>query len=136
MRFKVALPPVMRIVRNSSRLGFTLAEALAALAFLAIVVPVAVEGVRLANQAGQVAERKQEAGRVASRVLGEMVATKQWQQVVSSGTAQEGRRQYRWEMRSRTWEQGALQLLSVDVTYEVQGRECAVRLSTLADTSQ
>lgn len=125
----------MRCARKQWMGGFTLAEALAALAFLAIVVPVAVEGVRLANQVGQVAERKREATRVASRVLGEMLATRQWQQSMSSGLSREGQREYRWQMRSQTWDQGPMQLLTVDVTYLVQGRECSVRLRTLADST-
>ena len=38
--------------------AFTLAEALAALAFLAIVIPVAIEALHLASLAGVVAQRK------------------------------------------------------------------------------
>src|SRR6187401_1688498 len=40
------------------RAAFTLVEVLAALAFMAIVIPVAVDGLRVANLAGQVGQRK------------------------------------------------------------------------------
>ena len=119
--------------RNS---GFTLAEALAALAFLAIVIPVAVEGLRVANQAGQVADRKAAASRVADRVLNEMLVTKQWQQASSSGEVQEGRLSYRWRLLNEAWEVDSLKLLTVLVSYSVQGQEYDVRLSTLVDSTQ
>src|SRR5215207_7041870 len=61
-------------VRQSSG-AFTLAEVLAALAFMAIVIPVAVNGLRVANLAGQVGERKAVAARVAERVLNEWTVT-------------------------------------------------------------
>src|SRR2546427_2640107 len=43
-----------RIDRRKHAGAFTLAEVLAALAFMAIVIPVAVNGLRVANRAGQV----------------------------------------------------------------------------------
>ena len=105
----------MRCSANRRTSGFTLAEALAALAFLAIVIPVAVEGVRVASRAGQVAERKQEAARAGTRIMSELVATKQWQQSSSSGTTQEGRRMYRWQIQNKTWDQDAMQVMRLDV---------------------
>ena len=116
--------------------GFTLAEALAALAFLAIVIPVAVEGLRVANQVGQVADRKAAAARVADRILNELLVTKQWQQASSSGNVQEGRLSYQWRLLNEAWEQDSLKLLTVLVTYSVQGQEYDVRLSTLVDAAQ
>ena len=118
------------------RAGFTLAEALAALAFLAVVIPVAVEGLRVANQAGQVADRKAAAGRVADRVINELLVTKQWQKGTSSGEVQEGRLSYRWRLLNEAWEQDSLKLLTVLVTYSVQGQDYDVRLSTIVDSTQ
>ena len=116
--------------------GFTLAEALAALAFLAIVIPVAVEGVRIASLAGQVAERKAAASRVAERLLNEMMVTRQWQQSSGGGTVVEARHEYRWQLRNQNWEQDAMRLVVMEVAYQVQGKEYSVRLSTLADSTQ
>jgi type II secretory pathway component PulJ len=115
--------------------GFTLAEVLAALMFMAIVIPVAVEGLRVANLAGQVGERKAVAARIAERVLNELVVTRQWQTASLGGTIQEGPQQYRWIVRQDTWNQGILRLLTVQVTFPVQGQDYDVRLSTLVDTS-
>lgn len=133
----------MRFHRNHQHLsgakqacaGFTLAEVLAALMFMAIVIPVAVEGVRVANQAGQVAHRKAIALRLAEQVLNEMVITGQWQQNTQGGTIEEGPFEFRWRLQSENWRDGGLRLLTVHMAFPVQGLEQAVYLSTLVDPS-
>src|SRR6266567_846947 len=74
-----------RIRRSDARLNwdfrqaaFTLAEVLAALLFMAIVIPVALEGMHVASRAGSVAVRKREAARVAERILNESLVTTNW----------------------------------------------------------
>jgi type II secretory pathway pseudopilin PulG len=120
--------------------GFTLAEVLAALLFMAIVVPVAMEGLHIASLAGAVAQRKGEAARIAQRVLNESLVTTNWSQSLQSGTTIEGQRQFRWTLRSAPWSQdpaqSVLRQLSVEVTFTAQNREYAVKLSTLVDSSQ
>jgi hypothetical protein len=123
-----------RVVSRAAQ-AFTLAEVLAALMFMAIVIPVAVQGLRVANQAGQVGQRKLVAARIADRVLNELVATGQWQKSVQSGVAQEASREYRWSVRLEPWNQTALRLMTVQVFFPVQGQEYDVRLSTIVDTS-
>lgn len=118
------------------RAGFTLAEVLAALVFMAIVIPAAVHGLRIAGLAGQVAERKAAAARIAERLLNEQIVTSQGSQSTQSGIVQEGSYQYRWQMRNEPWDQDALRMLSMDVTFAVQGQDYDVRLTTLFDTSQ
>lgn len=114
--------------------GFTLAESLASLAFLAIVIPVAVEGVRTANAVGQVAERKVLAARVADRVLNDLIATRTWNNA-SRGVTDEGRYQFEWRSESLPWERLTLREVSLVVTYQVQGREYSTRVSTILDTA-
>jgi type II secretion system protein I len=120
--------------RKARKRGFTLAEALAALAFLAIVIPVAVEGLRVANLAGQVADRKALAMRVADRMLNQVVVERQHQSS-QGGMAQEGNLQFRWQLQSDNWSEQAIKLLTVRVYYTVQGQEYNVQLSTLIDTT-
>jgi len=115
--------------------AFTLAEVLAALAFMAIVIPVAVEGLRVANLAGQVSQRKAVAMRVAERVLNEMVVTGQARGSAQNGTLQEGFQQYRWSIRTEPWPEDAMRLVTVQVVFPVQGRDYDVHLSTLVDNS-
>jgi type II secretory pathway pseudopilin PulG len=116
--------------------GFTLAEVLAALVFMAIVIPVAVQGLKIANQAGQVAVRKGEAARVAERVLNESIVTTNWSKSGLSGSATEGIHQFHWLLRNEVWNQEPLHLLSVQVSFAVQGQDYDVRLNTVVDNSQ
>ena len=111
--------------------GFTLAEVLAALVFMSIVIPVAVQAVRVASQAGQVGERKAAAARIAERVLNELLVTGALQQSTRNGTVEEGDRVYQWTMRSEPWSEGAMNLVTVQVVYSVQGRDHDVNVSTL-----
>lgn len=114
--------------------GFTLAEVLAALMFMAIVIPVAMQGLNIASRAGAVAERKREAVRVAERLLNENVATTNWIQSAQSGTVKELDREYQWKLRSDRWTESTMQLLTVEVTFPVQGKDYAVQLSTLVES--
>ncbi len=133
MRSKPTSHPSCAARRRAA--GFTLAEVLAALVFMAIVIPVAVQGLRVASLAGQVGARKVIATRVAERVLNELVVLRQWQSPTQNGAVEEGALQYRWSMRLDAWNQGVLRLLTVEVTFPVQGQDYAVSLSTLVDTS-
>lgn len=133
MRFKPThckTPPGKR-----RRAGFTLAEVLAALAFMAIVIPVAMEGIRIASRAGQVAERKGEAALVAERVLNQITVTNLTSQSSLNGTVREGTHEYRWQMRNELWDKDAMRLISIRVTFAVQGQDYDVRQSTLVDNS-
>jgi hypothetical protein len=122
--------------------GFTLVEVLAALVFMAIVIPTAVQGLRVANLAGQVGQRKAVAARIAERMLNEAIITRQWQSGSPSGVVQDGSMQYRWLTRTAPWnqqsqqiQQNVLRLLTVQVTFPVQGQDYDVRLSTVVDST-
>jgi Tfp pilus assembly protein PilV len=129
-----------RAARRARAAGFTLAEVLAALLFMAIVVPVAIEAMHLASLAGTVAQRKGDAARVAQRILNEMVIATNWNQAVQSGTVTEGQRQFTWTLRNDQWtadlNQSAMRQLSVQVDYTAQNRTFSVSMSTLVDGSQ
>jgi hypothetical protein len=120
--------------------AFTLAEVLAALLFMAIVVPVAIEGLHIASLAGAVAERKGEAARVAQRLLNESLVMTNWNQTVQSGTVIEGQRKFDWTLHNDAWtqdpNQNAIRQLSVQVSFTAQDRNYTVSMSTLADSSQ
>ena len=124
---------------TTSARGFTLAEVLAALLFMAIVVPVAMEGLHIASLAGAVARRKGEAVRIAQRVLNENLITTNWSQSLQSGSTIEGQREFRWTLRSDPWtedpSQTVLRQLSVEVNFTAQNRDYSVKLSTLVDSS-
>ena len=119
-----------------ARAGFTLAEVLAALLFMAIVIPVAVQAVRVASLAGEVGEHKAAAARIAERVMNELLVTGGVQQSAASGIVDEGTRSYNWSMRSEQWSEDAMNLVTVTVVFDAQGQEYDVNVSTLYDTAQ
>ena len=124
---------------RNNQVGFTLAEVLAALLFMAIVVPVAMQGLHIASLAGSVAQRKSEATRIAQRVLNESLIMTNWNQSLQSGTTIEGQREFRWTMRTDPWtqdpSQNVLRQLTVEVSFTAQNRDYSVKLSTLVDSS-
>jgi len=117
--------------------GFTLAEVLAALLFMAIVIPVAMQGLRIASRAGSVSERKAIGARLAENKLNELIVTGQWQSSAQKGTIEEGLQSYTWRLQADPWpEDGAMRLLTVYVTIAVQGQDYEVPVSTLVDATQ
>jgi type II secretory pathway pseudopilin PulG len=122
--------------RPAKQGGFTLVEVLAALLFMAILIPVTMDAVRIASRAGQVGERKAVAGRIAERVLNEMLVTGQLSQGNANGRIEERQRSYAWTMRSEPWREDQMTLVTVTVTYKVQEKEYDVTLATLYDPTQ
>jgi type II secretory pathway pseudopilin PulG len=116
---------------RTDKAGFTLAEVLAAMLFMAIVIPVAVGALRLGSLAGTVATRKAVAARIADRVLNEMVITGQGQNNALSGKVQEGPIEYSWSVTLESSGLDTLRVATVDVTFPAQGKEYDVKLSTL-----
>src|SRR5208282_5088022 len=115
--------------------AFTLAEVLAALLFLSIVIPTAVEALHVASLAGEVAARKGTAARVADRILNESIITTNWSTGSQSGTAAEGAGEFHWTLNSQNWPgdtKAMMRLLTAGVTFSAQGHDYSVQLSTLA----
>jgi Tfp pilus assembly protein PilV len=129
-KIKTFAAPESRERRRSQ--AFTLAEVLAAMLFLAIVIPAAVEALHVASLAGEVAARKGAAARIADRVLNESIVTTNWSSGVQSGATSEGALDFQWKLTSANWPQAPLQMLTAQVTFQAQGRDYSVALSTLA----
>lgn len=118
---------------NKSRAaGFTLAEVLAALLFLAIVIPAAIEAMHVASLAGDVAARKGAAARVADRILNQSIILTNWNGGGQSGTFSEAGSDFRWTLTTSQWPQDTMQLLTAEVKFSAQGKDYSVKLSTLA----
>jgi general secretion pathway protein I len=123
--------------RRPRQAAFTLAEVLAAMLFLAIVIPAAVEALHVAGLAGEVAARKGAAARLADRLLNESIVTTNWNTGSQSGNAAEGAEEFRWTLKSQNWTvdtTAAMRLLTATVTFSAQGHDYSVELSTLANT--
>ena len=111
--------------------GFTLVEVLAALLLMAIIIPVAMEGMSVASRVGVLGQRKAVAMRVAERVLNELIVEGQTQQGSASGTAVDGDTSYPWTMRLENWSEDAMLQMTVTVTFTVQANNFDVSTTTL-----
>lgn len=117
--------------------GFTFVEVLAALLFLAVVIPAVVTALTVSNRASEVADRGNLAGELAENKLGELLIDNAWQTApANGGTLGEDLPGYRWEMSVQNWTTDtahAVNELRVEVFYPVQGKERSVRLTTLVN---
>lgn len=112
--------------------GYTLAETLAALLFLAIVIPAVVEALHIAGRAGTVSVRRAVAARIAERVLTEAILYTNLNSSAQSGTQVEGTVDYQWTVTRENWVQSPqLPQLTAEVRFLTQGQEASVRMSTL-----
>lgn len=112
--------------------GFTFVEVLAAMLFMAILVPIIVQGLVIANRAGVVAERKRIASQLADRMLADMMITGDWQNGEQSGDFGEEWPDYSWILGTQAWDLDTMRVVTLQVLYHVQGKEYIVSLSTLA----
>jgi type II secretory pathway pseudopilin PulG len=114
--------------------AFTLIEVLAAMLFMAVVIPVAMQGLRTASLAGEVAQRKMIASRIANKELNELKVMGRLQNSGQSGVVTESGLTYRWTVKSEAWTADPLvqmTVASVVVSFPAQGKPYDVRLSTL-----
>jgi len=124
---------------NRRRSGFTLAEVLAALLLLAIVIPVALQGLRVASMAGEVGQRKMVAARIGNKMLNELKVTGQLLNSGQTGTVQDHGINYKWAVKTQPWTEDALSqmtLATLTVNFSAQGKGYAVNLSTLVAPPQ
>lgn len=126
----------MACSERCGRRGFTFAEILAAMLFMAIVIPVTIRGVSLANRMGVVAERKRIAAELASLKLNEVFLDDSWRDGSKEGnyddTGDVSLSQYRWTLEITPWTDDVMRLIVVKVFYKVQNVEYSVSLGTIA----
>lgn len=120
---------------------FTLAECLAALAFTAIVLPIAVQAVMVTARSSERARRTDIAGRLAANLLYELTVTGDWRTSEEQGDFGESHPGYAWELNVEDWDQDerlatSMTLITVRVTYAVQGHTMATDVSVLEAGSE
>lgn len=124
----------MRLAKLPSKrqAGFTLAEVMAAMLFLAVVIPVAVEVLHVSTLAGEVAVRKGMAARIADRVLNESLVTTNWSYGTQSGVATENGLNFNWTLSRQGWAvDSAMEQLTAEVKFTAQAKEYSVKLDSL-----
>jgi hypothetical protein len=116
-----------------------MAEVLAALLLLAIVIPVALEGLRVASTAGEVGQRKMIAARIGNKVMNELKVTSQLENTGQTGVVQDHGISYRWTVKNQAWsEDTASQMImaTLTVSFTAQGKKFDVNVSTLVAPPQ
>lgn len=121
--------------KNSKR-GFTLAEMLAAMVFLAVVIPVTLKGIMIANHASLAAERKLNAAQLGENLLNELILTEQWKYSPKEGRFSEDWQDYEWELVRENWIEDQMQMLTIVVKYPVQQTIYTIKISTLVDENE
>lgn len=119
---------------SKTRTGFTFIEILAAMIFMAILLPAIVQGLTIANRVGVAAERQRVATQLADQVLTISAATEEWRRGAVNGDFGDDYPEYSYEVFDEAWTEDTMTLLTARVYYTVQSREQYVQISTLVDT--
>ncbi len=119
------------------RRGFTLVEVMAALLMMAIVIPVALQGMSTISRTAILGQHKVTAMRIAERVIEEQLMQIQQSQSTSqssgSGVEIDGDTSYPWTLTSETWAQDNMTQITVQVSFVMQGSTYQMSASTLYD---
>lgn len=120
---------------TARRGGFTLVEVLATLVLLAIILPVAMEGVSLATRTASQAKSRMIASSLAETTLNDIMVTEAWVEGDQSGDFEDWPG-YEWHMQVADWEETSLKQVDVQVVWDSAAGERYVALSTLVYTEE
>lgn len=104
--------------------------------FMAILIPVVLEAITIANRAGIGAIRMNTASTMGNNLLHELILDNQWQNAGGSGDFGTEHPGYKWQLNQASWTEDTMRLLTLEVFYPVQGQERSIVLSTLVDESE
>jgi type II secretory pathway pseudopilin PulG len=117
--------------------AFTFVELLAAMVFLAIVIPTAMAGITLSARQGIVAVRKNNASLLADRKLTEEVLTDDWRTEDTSGDFGDDWPGYRWQISDEVWDvDDSFRVLTVEVFFDIQGKTQSTTLTALVKNAE
>ena len=100
---------------------------------MAILLPVVMQGLVLANRASVIAERKRTAVHLGNSLLTELFATEQWSYAGNRGNFGPGNELYEWELLQTGWNLDDMEQLTLVVSYPVQGQVHRINLTTLVE---
>ena len=119
--------------------GFTLIEVLAALLFLAILVPAIAAALSLSSRVSELSDRRAVAAELAENQLNQELLGSNWESAsVTTGTFGADYPGYQWTMTQAGWSGDSVNNmteLAMEVTFPVQGRSQSVKLTTLVNAT-
>ena len=114
-----------------SRRGFTFVELLATVAFMGIVLPVAMGTITLCTKLAGRSRRQMEAASLATVKMTELVASGDWSSGARTGDFMDWP-DYRWSIDVMNWpESDLVEELELTVMWKAQGRDQELVVSTL-----
>jgi len=111
--------------------GFTFIELLATVVLIAIIMPVAMQCIGLCTRLGGQSRKQIEAASLASTKLTELTASQDWETGEKNGEFGSDWPGYRWTADVSNWTDSTLRQLDLTVSWQSQGRERSITLSTL-----
>ena len=127
--------PTTDMQRAGRHRGFTLIEALIAMAIIAIILPLAMEGIALSSRLGADAKHRSEAAELARGKLDELAVTGAWRTGPVAGDFGSDWPGYRWTATSLPWTGGTMNELTVTVIWTQGKLERYVAMGTLVNPS-
>jgi prepilin-type N-terminal cleavage/methylation domain-containing protein len=121
-----------KTVDRSAHLGgFTFIELLATVVLIAVIMPVAMRCIGLCTRLGGQSRKQIEAASLASTRLAELITTQDWESGEGRGDFGSDWPGYQWKTTVTNWTDSTARQLDLMVTWQSQGLERAVTLSTL-----
>jgi len=113
--------------------GFTFIELLATVMLIAIIMPAAMHCIALCTRLGGESRKQIEAASLARAKLTDLTVSKDWQTSQKSGQFDSDWSDYKWTADISNWTDSTLRQLDLTVSWQSQGREHFVKLSTLVN---
>jgi prepilin-type N-terminal cleavage/methylation domain-containing protein len=122
----------IEIVKECDRSGgFTFIELLATIVLIGIIMPVAMRSIGLCTRLGGHSRRQIEAASLACTKLTELTSTQDWKTGEKRGDFGSDWPGYQWTAAVSNWTDSVVSQLDLTVTWQSQGRQCSLTLSTL-----
>lgn len=122
----------IRTVERDDRFGgFTFIELLATVVLIGIIMPVAMRSIGLCTRLGGHSRRQIEAASLARTKLTELTSSQDWKTGEKRGDFGSDWPGYQWTAAVSNWTDSVVSQLDVTVTWQSQGKQRSLTLSTL-----
>jgi general secretion pathway protein I len=112
--------------------GFTLVEILATFVLIAIILPVAMEGISLSTRMASESKRKIEAAALAEKKLTELIVTEDWMNGDDIGDFEDEYPDFTWRYEVSDWEkEDLIRQIDLHVEWTASNKTHSVTVTTL-----
>jgi prepilin-type N-terminal cleavage/methylation domain-containing protein len=113
------------------RNGFTFIELLATVVLIAVIMPVAMQGISLCTRLAGQSRQQIEAVSLAKTKLTELIVTRDWENGDQSGDFGADWPDYQWTATLIDWTDSTMRELDLTVSWLLRGKNRTITLSTL-----